>query len=96
MLVQDVPRTNNSKPFIAGTTQCTIPVIDISSSYHCTNDSRYHHPGGIGYGTFRLYTNPNGTVAGYTCSLVGTSTTNYISQATSTNSGNHLVIGLLN
>ncbi len=96
MLVQDLPQPNNTKPLIAGTTQWTIPVIDSSSSYHGTNDTRYHHPGGIGYGTFRLYAKPDGTVAGYTWSLLSTSTTNYVPQATSTNHGNHLVIGRLN
>ncbi len=93
MIVQDFPATNSSKPFIAGTSQWTVPVIDSSASYHGTNDTRYAHPGGIGHGTFRLYANTDGTIAGYTWSLLGTSVADYVPQATSTSSGRHLVIG---
>lgn len=95
MIVQDLPRTNWSNPIIRGTAQWTIPVIDSSSSYHGPTDSRYSHPGGIGYGIFRLYTNPNRTAAGYTWSLLSTSVSTYYPQATSTQSGRHLVIGRL-
>lgn len=95
MVVQDYPQPNNSSPVIAGTKQWTIPVIDSSASYHGTNDTRYGHPGGIGHGTFRLYSNPDNTVAGYTWSLLSTSLSNYVSQASTTTSGNHLVIGRL-
>jgi hypothetical protein len=95
MIVQDLPQPNSSKPFITGTAQWTISVIDSTSSYHGTSDTRYSHPGGIGQGIFRLYTYPDGTVAGYTWSLLSTSLSNYYPQATSTSSGRHLVIGRL-
>jgi len=95
MIVQDLPQTNSSAPLVASTRQWTVPVIDSSSSYHGTSDTRYAHPGGIGHGIFRLYANSDGTVMGYTWSLLGTSMSNYVPQATSTNSGRHLVIGRL-
>ena len=95
MIVQDLPQPNNTKPFITNTAQWTIPVIDSSSSYHGTTDTRYSHPGGIGHGIFRLYTKPNGTVSGYNWSLLSTSTNTYYPQATTTSSGHHLVIGRL-
>lgn len=96
MIVQDYPQPNSSKPLIQGTQQWTVPVIDCTSTYHGTNDTRYAHPGGIGHGTFRLHGAADTTVTGYTWSLLSTSVGNYVPQATSTNSGNHLVIGRLN
>ena len=95
MIVQALPQPNMSSPIVAATSQWTIPVIDSSSSYHGTTDTRYDHPGGIGRGIFRLYTNPNGTVAGYTWSLLGASLSSYYPQATTTDSGHHLVMGRL-
>lgn len=95
MIVQAPPQANSSKPIIANTYQWTLSVIDSSSSYHGTGDTRYAHPGGIGQGTFRLYTNPDGTVAGYTWSLLSTSLSTYYPQATTTATGHHLVIGRL-
>ena len=53
------------------------------------------HAERIGHGTFLLYGNSDGVVVGYTWSLLGTSMTNYVPQATSTTKGNHLVIGRL-
>jgi hypothetical protein len=96
MIVQAAPQPNSSNPLVANTQQWTISVIDSSSSYHGTTDTRYAHPGGIGQGVFRLYTNPDGTPAGYTWSLLGTSLSSYYPQATTTASGHHLVIGRLN
>lgn len=96
MIVQGTPQLNSSAPLVANTTQWTIPVIDSSSSYHGKTDTRYTHPGGIGQGIFRLYTNPDGTVAGYTWSLLSTSLSEYNPQATTIYSGRHLVIGRLN
>jgi hypothetical protein len=95
MLVQDYPQAHASKPLINGTFQWTIPVIDSTSSYHGTTDTRYGHHGGIGEGIFRIYTDANGLVVGYTWSLLSTSLGNYEPQTTSTNSGRHLVIGRL-
>jgi hypothetical protein len=95
MIVRDFPQSHSSSPIVAGTLQWTIAVVDSSSSYHGTGDTRYDHPGGIGEGVFRLYTNADGTVAGYTWSLLGTSLSSYYPQATSTASGHHLVIGRL-
>jgi len=95
MIVEDVPQANSSKPFIDGTNQWTIAVVDSTSSYHGTSDTRYAHPGGIGRGIFRLYTNADGTVAGYTWSLLGTSVASYYAQATTVDSGHHLVLGRL-
>src|SRR5262249_14714110 len=95
MIVQGPPQPHLSNPFVTGTAQWTIAVIDSSSSYHGTTDTRYHYPGGIGQGVFRLYTNADSTVAGYTWSLLGTSLSSYYPQATTTSSGRHLVIGRL-
>jgi hypothetical protein len=93
MIVQALPQPNVSTPIIAGTSQWTVSVIDSSDSYHGTTDTRYAHPGGIGRGIFRLYANPDRTIAGHTWSLLGTSLSNYHPQATGIDSGRHLVMG---
>jgi hypothetical protein len=95
MIVEDVPQPNASNPIIAGTQQWTITVLDSSNSYHGTTDTRYLVPGGIGRGVFRLYSHADGTVAGYTWSLLGTSLASFYPQATTTASGHHIVIGRL-
>lgn len=95
MIVAAQPQANSSAPLVAGTDQWTIDVVDSSSTYHGTADTRYAHPGGIGRGTFRLYTNPDGTFAGHTWSLLGTSLASYYPQPTTTQNGRHLVVGRL-
>jgi hypothetical protein len=95
MVVRDLPQAHSGNPIVADTLQWTIDVVDSSSSYHGPTDTRYDHPGGIGEGVFRLYTNLDGTVAGYTWSLLGTSMSSYYPQATTTDDGHHLVIGRL-
>jgi hypothetical protein len=96
MIVQDLPKATNCPPFVSGTYQWTVPVIDSSKTFHGAEDTRYTHPGGIGHGVFRLYSNVDGFIMGYTWSLLGTSTSDYVPQATSTNvPGRHLVVGRL-
>ena len=95
MIVEHAPQAHSSNPLVDGTLQWTIDVIDSTSSYHGSTDTRVAHPGGIGRGVFRLYTDVGGAFAGYTWSLLGTSLASYYPQATSTNSGHHLVVGRL-
>lgn len=96
MLVAHVPQAHSSSnPIVTGTHQWTIDVIDSTNSYHGTTDTRYDHPGGIGRGVFRVYTDADGAFAGHTWSLLGTSLSSYYAQATSTDSGRHLVVGRL-
>lgn len=95
MIVDAAPQPNSSAPLVPGTDQWTVDVVDSSSTYHGSADTRHDHPGGIGRGTFRLYTNADGTFAGHTWSLLGTSLASYYAQPTTTDAGRHLVIGRL-
>ncbi len=54
-------------PIIPGTTQYELLVVDSSKSYHGTADTRFISgiSGGIGRGTFRIYADANGSIAGY-------------------------------
>jgi hypothetical protein len=70
MLLAETPtKRTASEPVIDGTTQWDVPVIDSSKSHHGKDDTRVHADGtvgtGVGKGIFRLYTNADGTVAGY-------------------------------
>ena len=60
------------KPHIDGTRQWAVEVID-SSSAHWKGDTRYREDGGkqtgIGRGTVRIYTRPDGSLAGWAWSL---------------------------
>ncbi len=70
LLVESAPAPHTaSKPFIDGTSQWDVAVIDQSSTGHGPTDTR-HHPDktfapGIGRGTIRIYTDFGGTPAGY-------------------------------
>lgn len=74
MLIDTLPiagRTN-TEPFIEGTKQWEVTVIDASKSPHGRVDTRYAKDGtkhnGVGRGTIRLYLDADGKLAGYTWS----------------------------
>lgn len=62
------------KPFVEGTTQWAVKIIDSSMSGHGNTDTRHKrgHSGkdrdGLGQGIFRLYTDTDGKIAGFTWS----------------------------
>lgn len=70
MLVAEAPREiETRKPNVEGTHQYLITVIDSSASGHGAADTR-HRPGGkftggIGRGSFRIYSDNEGKIAGY-------------------------------
>jgi hypothetical protein len=73
MLVASAPKgRKSSEPLVSGTTQWEVSVIDETSSYHGTGDTRYspdEKKGGVGRGTFRLYADQDGKLAGYAWSI---------------------------
>ncbi len=72
MLAAGAPHLRTAtSPLVSGSTQYDIEVIDSSQSYHGKSDTRYTsgQPGGIGKGVFRIYTDANGAIVGYTWSL---------------------------
>lgn len=81
-----------TEPFVNGTTQYTVEVIDSSQSGHGPEDTRRMTDNtwdtGAGIGTLRVYTNNNGSIMGYTWSTYKSST--YYAQNV-----RHLVIGRL-
>ncbi len=62
-----------TEPFLPGTEQYGMTVIDSSHTGHGPADTRHYAKGkfhsGVGEGTFRLYVHPNGTIAGYSWSV---------------------------
>jgi hypothetical protein len=77
MLVDGVPeRMNPAPPFVDGTVQWSVPVIDSSESGHGTTDTRHKRGAGgkdhdgLGRGVFRLYTNGVGQVSGFSWSTM--------------------------
>ena len=95
MLVADPPRRIASKsPLVPGAEQWEVPVIDSSHSGHGTTDSRYHRGAdgkdhdGLGRGVFRIYSTPEGRVAGFSWSMARVS--KFIAP-----DDEHLVIGRL-
>jgi hypothetical protein len=66
-----------SKPLIDATDQWELLVVDSSKSGHGKEDTRKQADGtfarGVGEGTLRLYSNPDGSVAGYTWSTLSVS-----------------------
>jgi hypothetical protein len=77
MLVVEAPqRMNAAPPYVDGTTQWSVPVIDSSESGHGVTDTR-HKRGedgrdheGLGRGVFRIYTNAQGQVSGFAWSAM--------------------------
>jgi hypothetical protein len=73
MLVASAPVSHTStKPIVDGTEQWELSIIDSSESGHGKADTR-HRPDatfnqGVGKGTLRLYTIPNGEIVGYSWS----------------------------
>ena len=72
MLVVDAPnRMNATPPYVDGTTQWSVPIVDSSESGHGPTDTRYKRGAGgrdhdgLGRGVFRLYTDPHGAVVGF-------------------------------
>lgn len=80
-----VARTATS-PTVSGTTQYEVVVVDVSQSYHGTDDTRYKAEAdgttdqGVGEGVMRLYADSTGAIVGYTWSVAKNST--YYPQAT--------------
>jgi len=77
MLVVEAPqRMNAAPPFVDGTVQWSVPVIDSSESGHGTTDTRHkrgaggHDHDGLGRGVFRLYANAQGEVSGFSWSTM--------------------------
>lgn len=85
-----------SNPIVAGTAQYEIPVIDSSSSYHGSGDTRHPTQGGggegIGKGVFRIYVDANDQIVGYTWS---TANGTYYDQSAPAATLRHLVVGRL-
>ena len=77
-ILAGAPRSRTATaPFVEGTTQYEIDVIDSTGSYHGPTDTRLladgSTTGGIGKGVMRLYAAADGTVAGHTWSTYATS-----------------------
>jgi hypothetical protein len=77
-LVNGLPQpVTPTSPFVTGTTQYAVPVLDSASSPHGTNDTRVTSPtasgAGIGSGTMRVYANSSNQVVGYTWSTLSSS-----------------------
>mgnify|MGYP002377758644 CR=1 FL=1 len=70
MVVDSLPEVHRpSKVFAPNTRQFLVPVIDCSRSAHGSTDTRYEKSySGLGRGAFRLYTDPNGEIVGYSWS----------------------------
>ncbi len=73
MLIAAAPENvRPGKPFVEGTAQWRVKVIDSSRSPHWKEDTRWNKGveyGGLGKGSLRLYSNEKGEVTGYTWSL---------------------------
>jgi hypothetical protein len=79
MMVRDLPITQRaaSKPLVDGTVQHEVAIIDSTASPHGDGDSRKSgntEREGAGTGRFRLYTDVDGNITGYTWSLSNGST----------------------
>ena len=75
MIVARTPiERQESLPLVPGTKQWAVQVIDSSKSGHGPTDTRHQTDNtfarGVGKGLFRLYTNADGSVAGYSWSVV--------------------------
>lgn len=93
MVIADAPVLRTAtNPQVANTTQYEVSVIDSSSSFHGSLDTRNPNNGGgsegIGKGIFRIYVDANDQIVGYTWSTAANST--YYAQAQ-----RHLVVGRL-
>lgn len=81
MIVSSAPALRTATaPVIANTSQYELKVIDSSSAFHGSGDTRYMaeangtHDKGVGEGTIRLYVNNSGEVTGHTWSTSSGST----------------------
>jgi len=93
-IVADFPKARTaSAPLVTGTTQYSVDIIDTSTSYHGTLDTRYQadvgsaHDQGVGQGTMRIYVNPNDS------SIVGHSWSTSSGSAFYSNAKRDVVIG---
>ncbi|HEX4132056.1 MAG TPA: hypothetical protein VHZ24_18640 [Pirellulales bacterium] len=94
MIVAEAPRPHPpSDPLRNGALQWAVAVIDSSMSGHGLQDTRRKADGsfrdGLGQGVLRLYTDPQGAIAGHTWSTFGNS--DFHSQ-----SDRHVEVGRLN
>jgi hypothetical protein len=95
MLAADRPiRISPKAPLVSGTQQWTVQVIDSSESGHGPTDTRHGRgPGGkdhdgVGEGVLRIYSDNEGSIAGFTWSTISSS-------KIKDPSDEHLVIGRL-
>ncbi|MGK4000503.1 hypothetical protein [Sorangium sp. So ce1024] len=65
-------------PFVVGTFQYEVSVVDSTNTHHGPSDSRMSSGGrgatGAGYGVMRIYTNTSGAIVGHTWSTATTTT----------------------
>lgn len=65
-------------PFVLGTFQYEVSIVDSTNTHHGPSDSRMSSGGrwatGAGYGVMRLYTNTSGIIVGHTWSATTTTT----------------------
>jgi hypothetical protein len=78
MLIAGEPRHREpTAPLVDATEQWELPIIDSSKSGHGLTDTRRQPDGtfatGVGEGILRLYSNPDGSIAGYAWSVLGRS-----------------------
>ncbi len=80
MIAVDRPHTMRFKPpEVLGSTQWEVPVIDSSKSGHGPTDTRHKKgPGGkdhdgVGEGVFRIYSDSEGKIVGFTWSTMSNS-----------------------
>jgi hypothetical protein len=79
MIAAGIPQPRpESAPIEPGTRQWELDIVDSSKSGHGKNDTRRLPDGtfahGVGEGTIRLYSNSDGTIAGYAWSVLPAST----------------------
>lgn len=93
-MVADFPKARTaSAPLVTGTTQYSIEIIDTTTSYHGTADTRYKaesgggHDQGVGQGTMRVYVNPKSSA------IVGHSWSTSSGSAYYSNAKRDVVIG---
>jgi hypothetical protein len=89
MIVKEAPSilTTPIKPFVTGTQQFRVTILDSTSTAHGCGDARWVGPcppltggntnGGAGQGNMRIYANAAGDLVGYTWSLTSSNTSYY-------------------
>mgnify|MGYP000867176999 CR=1 FL=1 len=78
MFVNALPeQIASSAPIIENTKQWAVPIIDCTGACHGPQDTRHlsngQHSSGIGKGIFRIYTDNNGNIVGYSWAIEASS-----------------------